>query len=103
MERRRFLTLTAGGFLAASFAPEGTQADKVHHIGILGNVPISDSGGARLWGAFADGLRALGYVDGRNIRIEHLSSEGRYERLPALAADPGRPQVDAIVAAAGAT
>jgi putative tryptophan/tyrosine transport system substrate-binding protein len=100
MERRRFLTLTAGGFLAASFAAEAQQADKVHRIGILGNVPISDPGGARLWGAFADGLRALGYVDGRNIRIEHLSSEGRYERLPALAADLVRLKVDVIVAPA---
>src|SRR6202158_5551633 len=100
MERRRFLTLTAGGFLAASFAAEAQQADKVHHIGILGNVPISDPGGARLWGAFADGLRALGYVDGRNIRIEHLSSEGRYERLPSLAADLVRLKVDVIVAPA---
>ncbi|HWN14773.1 MAG TPA: ABC transporter substrate-binding protein [Candidatus Dormibacteraeota bacterium] len=100
MERRRFLTLTAGGFLAASFAAEAQQADKVHRVGILGNVPISDPGGARLWGAFADGLRALGYVDGRNIRIEHLSSEGRYERLPALAADLVRLKVDVIVAPA---
>ena len=101
MERRRFLTLTAGGFLTASFAAaEAQQADKVHRIGILGNVPISDPGGARLWGAFADGLRDLGYVDGRNIRIEHLSSEGRYERLPALAADLVRLKVDVIVAPA---
>ena len=101
MERRRFLTLTAGGFLTASFAAaEAQQADKVHRIGILGNVPISDPGGARLWGAFADGLRDLGYVDGRNIRIEHLSSEGRYERLPALATDLVRLKVDVIVAPA---
>ena len=101
MERRSFLTMTAGGFLTASFAAaEAQQADKVHRIGILGNVPISDPGGARLWGAFADGLRDLGYVDGRNIRIEHLSSEGRYERLPALAADLVRLKVDVIVAPA---
>lgn len=100
MERRRFLTLTAGGLLTALSAAEAQQADKVHRIGILGNVPISDPGGARLWGAFADGLRALGYVDGRNIRIEHLSSEGRYERLPALAADLVRLKVDVIVAPA---
>src|ERR1700737_3948148 len=99
MERRTFLGALAG-LLAAPLVAEAQQADKVHHIGILGNVPISDSGGARLWGAFADGLRALGYVAGRNTRIEHLSSEGRYERLPALAADLVRLKVDVIVAPA---
>jgi putative ABC transport system substrate-binding protein len=100
VDRRAFIGTLAGGLLAAPLAAEGQQADKVHRIGILGNVPISDPGGARLWGAFADGLRALGYVDGRNIRIEHLSSEGRYERLPALAADLVRLKVDVIVAPA---
>ena len=86
--------------LVAPLAAEAQQADRVYRIGILGNVPLSDPGSARLWGAFADGLRDLGYVDGRNTRIEHLSSEGRYERLPALAADLVRLKVDIIVAPA---
>ena len=39
-------------------------------------------------------------MDGRNIRVEHVSSEGQYERLPGLAADLVRLKVDVIVAPA---
>ena len=78
ISRRRFITgfvtgLTPLAATASAQEYKAQQGDKAHRIGILGNVPISDPGGARLWGAFADGLRDLGYVDGRNIRIEHLS------------------------------
>ena len=51
-------------------------------------------------GNVCEGLRELGYVDGRNITIENLSSEGKYERLPALAAELVRHKVDVIVAPA---
>jgi len=98
MERRRFFALTAGGLLAAA-VPAHAQGT-MRRIGILGNVPVTDPEGARLWGAFADGLRDLGYVDGRNVTIENLSSEGKYERLPALAADLVGHKVDVIVAPA---
>jgi ABC-type uncharacterized transport system substrate-binding protein len=57
-------------------------------------------GGARLWGVFEQGLRDLGYENGRNIALEHRSSEGHYERLPALAAELVRLKVDVIVAPA---
>jgi putative tryptophan/tyrosine transport system substrate-binding protein len=100
VDRRAFIGILAGGLLAAPLAAEAQQADRVYRIGILGNVPLSDPGSARLWGAFADGLRDLGYVDGRNITLENLSSEGQYERLPTLAADLVRHKVDVIVAPA---
>jgi putative ABC transport system substrate-binding protein len=100
MDRRTFIAGMTGGLLAAPLAVGAQQADRVYRIGILGNVPLSDPGSARLWGAFADGLRDLGYVDGRNITLENLSSEGQYERLPTLAADLVRHKVDVIVAPA---
>jgi putative ABC transport system substrate-binding protein len=100
MERRTFLALASGGLIAAPLAAEGQPAGKIYRIGILGNVPLTDPGSARLWGAFVQGLRDLGYVDGGNITIEYLSSEGKYERLPALAADLVRLKVDIIVAPA---
>jgi putative ABC transport system substrate-binding protein len=53
-----------------------------------------------LWGAFIQGLRELGYVEGQNITIVHRSSEGRYQRLPDLAAELVRLKVDVIVAPA---
>jgi putative ABC transport system substrate-binding protein len=100
MDRRAYISGSLLGLLAAPLASEAQQADRVYRIGILGNVPLSDPGSARLWGAFADGLRDLGYVDGRNITLENLSSEGQYERLPTLAADLVRHKVDVIVAPA---
>ena len=99
MRRRRFLALAVGGALAGPLAARAQQAVK-YRIGVLGNVPLSDPGGARLWGVFEQGLRDLGYEDGRNIVLEHRSSEGHYERLPALAAELVRLKVDVIVAPA---
>jgi ABC-type uncharacterized transport system substrate-binding protein len=99
MERRTFV---AGSLtlLAAPLAAQAQQARKTYRIGILGNVPLTDPRSARLWGAFTEGLRDLGYVDGGNTAIEHRSSEGKYERLPALAAELVRLNVDIIVAPA---
>ena len=56
--------------------------------------------GAPVWGAFIQGLRELGYVEGQNITIVDRSSEGRYQRLPDLAAELVRLKVDVIVAPA---
>ncbi len=53
--------------------------------------------------AFKQGLRELGYVDGRNISIEYRWTQGRNERLPSLAADLVRLKVDVIVASSQAT
>jgi hypothetical protein len=44
--------------------------------GILGNVPLSDAEGARLWGALIQALRELGYIEGQNLIVEHLSHAG---------------------------
>ncbi len=95
--RRAFIGTLAGGLLAASLAAAAEQPGKVFRIGILSNVPVNDPQGTALWGAFIQGLRELGYVEGQNITIEHRSSEGKYERLPSLAADLVRLQVDVII------
>src|SRR5712691_2821826 len=99
--RRAFLRSVTLGLLAAPLAAEAQPAGKVPRIGILGNVPLTDPEGARVWGAFIQGLRELGYVEGKNVTIEWRSSEGKYERLPELAAELVRLKVDVIVAPAG--
>ncbi len=101
MRRRTFMAMIAGGILAAPLAVEAQQSGKLFRIGVLGNVPLTDPEGARVWGAFIQGLRELGYVEGRNITIEFRSSDGKYERLPELAAELVRLKVDVIVAPAG--
>src|SRR5262245_27984247 len=100
MNRRVFLRTLGGGLLAAPLTVGAQQAGRTYRVGILGNVPLSDPGSARLWGEFIQALRDLGYVDGSNTSIEYLSSDGHYERLPALAADLVRHKSDVIVAPA---
>jgi ABC-type uncharacterized transport system substrate-binding protein len=97
MPRRVFMASIAGGLLAAPLAAEAQQAGKVYRMGILGNVPLTDTEGARLWGALMQGLRELGYVESQNVIVEHLSTEGRPERLPALATQLVRWKPDVIV------
>jgi ABC-type uncharacterized transport system substrate-binding protein len=94
MERRTFIGTLAGGLLAAPLTAEAQQAGKVYRIGILANVPRNDGD---LWGAFVQGLRKLGYVEGQNVTIEERSCDGQYDRLPALAAELVRLKVDVIV------
>jgi len=100
MNRRRFLSSALAVALATPRRAWPQPAGGMHRVGILSNVPISHPRGARLWGEFAQALRDLGYVEGRNLTIENLSSEGRYDRLPALAAELIRHKVDVIVAPA---
>jgi len=97
MERRRFIGVIAGGLLAAPRAAEAQQAAKVPRIGFLGNSTAALE--ANLVGPFREGLRELGYVEGRNILIEYRWAEGKYERFPALLAELIALKVDVIVTA----
>ena len=63
-------------------------------IGYLGDDPV---GGAHLRGAFLQGLRDLGHVEGRNVVIEYRFVQGKHERFPALADELVALKVDVIV------
>jgi putative tryptophan/tyrosine transport system substrate-binding protein len=97
MERRAFIGVIAGGLLAAPLAAEAQQAAKVPRIGFLGNSTAALE--ANLVGPFREGLRELGYVEGRNVLIEYRWAEGQYERFPALIAELIALKVDVIVTA----
>ena len=73
----------------------GAQTLKVGYLSIGS---ASDPRRAALLGAFQQGLRDLGYVEGKNIRIEVRFAEGDYDRVPDLAAELVRLKVDIIVA-----
>jgi putative ABC transport system substrate-binding protein len=93
MDRRdTVLALLALG--AAPFA-EAQQAAKVARIGFL---TLNLAPNLHLREAFLQGLRDLGYVEGRNVVIEYRDAEGKSERLPALAAELVALKVDVIVA-----
>src|SRR5690242_2351874 len=97
MPRRAFLATIAGGLLAAPFASEAQEAGKVYRVGFLGNSTAALE--ANLVGSFREGLRDLGYVEGRNVVIEYRWAEGKYERFPALVAELLALKVDVIVTA----
>src|SRR5712691_1746801 len=95
MERRTFMALVSGGLLVAPLTADAQQAAKIARIGYL--VPnLAASPPAHE--AFRQGLRDLGYVEGRNVVIETRDAEGKLERLPALAAELVALKVDVIVA-----
>jgi putative ABC transport system substrate-binding protein len=93
--RRTFLGTLAGGLLAAPFAAEAQPAAQVPRIGYLALNPAANP---HLHEAFRQGLRDLGYVEGRNIVIEYRDAEGKPERLPALAAELVALKVAVLVA-----
>jgi ABC-type uncharacterized transport system substrate-binding protein len=97
--RRTFLAGAGAVLLAAPLAAEAQPAGKVHRVGYL-TVPSRESaqGGAN---AFRDGLRDLGWVDGRNLVIEYRFADGNVERTTDLAVELVRLPVEVI--AAGAT
>jgi ABC-type uncharacterized transport system substrate-binding protein len=83
--------------LAVSLAPAAAQPlEKVPRVGFLG--PRTRSNDAGLVDAFLQGLRDLGWVEGKTIVIEYRWAEGRSDRLPDLAAELVRLKVDVIFA-----
>jgi putative ABC transport system substrate-binding protein len=88
------IALLLGGFFNP-IAAEAQQAAKVARIGFLA---LSLTAAPHADEAFRQGLRELGYVEGSNLVIEYRDAEGKFERLPALAAELVALKVDVIVA-----
>ena len=97
MDRRAFIATLAGGLLAAPLAPGAQPTGKIYRIGFLSP---STSADPSILDAFREGLREFGYVEGRNIAIASRWAEGKYDRLPGLAAQLVGLKVDIIVATA---
>jgi putative ABC transport system substrate-binding protein len=97
MKRREFITLLGG---TATTWPLAARAQpsraKVWRIGIL--FPGAPSGHTDNMTAFTQGLRELGYIDGKNVNFEHRFADGALGPLPALAAELVRTNVDVILA-----
>jgi putative ABC transport system substrate-binding protein len=94
--KKKFTVLTLCALLYAHcVSAQAQQAKKVPRIGYLTGVSLSANAGRRE--AFLQGLRELGYLEGKNIVIEWRSAEEKLDRLPALAAELVRLKVDIIV------
>jgi putative ABC transport system substrate-binding protein len=101
VKRRQFITLLGGAAAASSFlwplAARAQNAGKVRRIGFVAGgksslIPM-------FYGAFLEGMRSLGYAEGRNIAVEWRFAEGREERYAEFGAELVRMKVDVIVLA----
>src|SRR5437773_1835433 len=95
MNKQIFSCLLITFLLATASPAEAQQPKKIPRIGILTPGPVSPR--LHFFEAFRHSLRDLGYVDGQNIIVEIQSADAKLERLPDLAADLVRLQVDSIV------
>jgi len=100
MDRRRFVVAALASVAGAprsgvAQAPTPTLAPGLRRIGFLG--AADPTGYASRIAALRAGLRDHGYVEGRNLVIEFRWADGRYDRLPALAGELARADVEVIV------
>jgi putative tryptophan/tyrosine transport system substrate-binding protein len=99
LERRRFL-FSAGALLATAHRGFAQPPAKgIPRVAFLG--AATEAGYAARINALREGFRAVGYEEGKNFVLEFRWAEGRYERLPDLAADLVRSKPDVIVTHAG--
>ncbi len=83
--RRAMLRSAAASGLSAALGALAQQPAKLFRIGWLGNG--AQAGSAPLQQVFIDGMREIGWVEGRHFVIEGLYADGHIDRLPALAAE----------------
>jgi ABC-type uncharacterized transport system substrate-binding protein len=95
VKRRRLFLARGLAVLALPLAAHAQQPKKIPRIGFLSAASVS--GEADRLDAFRLGLSELGYVEGQNVAIESRWAEGKYDRLPGLAAELVRLKVDVIV------
>ena len=98
MRRREFIKLLGGAAMAWPLAARAQQL-KMPLIGLLSAGAAGAS--PHLLTVFRQSLAEAGYVEGRNVAIEYHYAEGQYDRLPAMASELVRREVNVIVAAGG--
>lgn len=100
MRRREFIAGLTGA--AAWPLAARSQQPKVPVVGLLNGVSFEGAYATPV-AAIRQGLQEAGFVEGQNVAIEYRAAEGRYERLPELAAELARSQVAVIIAIGAST
>src|SRR6266566_958343 len=85
MRRREFITLVGGVAAGWPLAARAQQPDQMRRIGVLMNLSESDLEAQRLVTAFKEGLAQLGWIDGRNLRMDYRWASGDVGRISAFA------------------
>jgi putative ABC transport system substrate-binding protein len=106
MNRRELIALLGGAAAAPSFlwplAARAQQPPKEAAMPVIGFLSIRSAEiDAQFLVSFRQALSEIGFVDGRNVAVEHRYAEGRFDRLPELAADLVRRRVALIVTTGG--
>jgi putative ABC transport system substrate-binding protein len=100
VKRREFITLVGSAAAGWPLAVRAQQPGKVWRIGFFSGTSRSAVSG--LYAGFVGGMTELGYAEGRDFVIEWRSAEEKYERIPEIAAEFVRLNVDVIITALGA-
>src|SRR5262249_30770013 len=97
MKRRKFITLLGGAAASWPLAARAQQGDRMRRVGVLMGVADDAEGQARVKG-LQQGLQELGWIEGRNIRINYRWTGGDTTRIRAYAAELLKLSPDVIVA-----
>jgi putative ABC transport system substrate-binding protein len=98
MKRREFITLLGGTAAAWPLAARAQQGGRMPRVAVLMPYAESDSEAQTWFNAFVQGMQALGWTDGRNIRIDVRWTGGEVDRIPRLAKELVDLQPDAVFA-----
>ena len=98
IERRQFIFVLGGAAVAWPLAARAQQSDRMRRIGVLVQFAESDPVFQRWVASFRDGLAKLGWVEGRNLRIDYRWAGGDVGKLPGHAAELVALKPDAILA-----
>jgi hypothetical protein len=90
MRRREVITLLGGAAAAWPIALQAQQPERMRRVGVLMNLSENDPEAQGLVAAFREGLAQLGWIDGRNVRIDYRWSGGDLDRIRRYAADWSR-------------
>ena len=94
MTRRAFITLICGAAAAWPLAARAQQGERMRRIGVLMSLAANDAQGQARLAAFLQGLQQLGWIDGRNVRIDTRWGAGDADRTRRYAAELVAPAPD---------
>ena len=98
MKRREFMTLLGGAVAAGPLPVCAQQSERVRRIGVLTSLSMLDPASQARFGALQQGLQQLGWIDGRNVRIEYRWAAGDADSLSTYATELAALVPDVILA-----